>query len=201
MKENNTTRIISIPDSTITIEYDINHPEEFFINNSTEKSILIREMAKMLIQIDLKDIPKTIHDRLETITKTYHVPVVDNFDEAKENPSRKVVVLAGGDIYFTYKDKNGNLGEFLSYIEDEFENDETCFDCVKRFYYFYDKVSEEFIDRKNEIDGQNFVSYEEKEEYSVVGYDKDNDVYLLFQQPTTKVVGLQSPSVQSNQVE
>jgi len=56
--------------------------------------------------------------------------ICTTFDEAQFNDRRKnIVIIEDSDIYLTYK-LNGVFGEFVCWVDAEFEDDENVYDAV-----------------------------------------------------------------------
>lgn len=92
--------------------------------------------------------------------------ICTSFEEAENNDRRKNIVIIGdSDIYLTYKTEDGSFGEFVCWVSDEFEEDESVFhsaiEWAKDVYY----RTEEDIDKALEAGyfPFDFKPYEEME--------------------------------------
>lgn len=61
--------------------------------------------------------------------------ICTSFEEAKNNNRRKnIVIIDNTEIYLTYK-YEGQFGEFVCWVEDEFKEDETVYSSVRNWIY------------------------------------------------------------------
>ena len=72
--------------------------------------------------------------------------ICNSFEEAENNNRRKnIVIIDDTDIYLTYK-YHGEFGEFMCWVSDEFEEDESVYDSMVEW------VKDIFYREENEID-------------------------------------------------
>lgn len=91
--------------------------------------------------------------------------ICTSFEEAEQNDRRKnIVIIDNADIYLTYKYKN-KFGEFVCWVEDEFEEDPSVYDSVRNWVVDIFSQSEKQIDNalKASIFPFDFIPYEKEE--------------------------------------
>lgn len=90
-----------------------------------------------------------VDKRLANIIGKYgNIRVVDSFEKAEKDKHRKIVVFTGTDIYFTYKYRGKVFGELISWVEDEFKEDEAIYNIVNNYLEEFSNTTNEIFDKK-----------------------------------------------------
>lgn len=89
--------------------------------------------------------------------------IVNSFDEAEKNAHKKNIVLSEDGIYITFKadfPKNqGVFGEIVSWVDDEFDEDESVYETATNAVVRYFQLSDKMLNQRIRDKRVSFTPY------------------------------------------